>query len=164
MEGGRKREPNGRDEERVGGYINSYLTAFGFLHPRMRSFSPLSLTHSCFLFPFCTPFLPFRASTPLGISCIQCAWMCVCAFACVGWCVVGTVSPNIFCGVFCLLEQVNFSDAERQYAKFQLSSLFFLFIYLFTFNLLYESGSVGLFTKISFGLDIACRYVIFFFF
>lgn len=79
---------------------------------------------------------------------------------------VCTVYPNIFCGVFCLLEQVSSSDAERQYARFQLSSLFvckpFLFIYLFTFNLLYESGSVGLFTKISFELDIAFRYVMFF--
>lgn len=129
MEGGRKREPNGRDEEGVGGYINSYLTAFGFLHPRMRSFSPpLSLAHSGFLFPFYTAFLPFLASTPLGISCIQRTWMCVCAFVCVGWSMVCTVSPNIFCGVFCLLEQVNFSDAERQYSRFQLSYLFYFSI------------------------------------
>lgn len=41
---------------------------------------------------------------------------------------------------------------------------FFYLIYLFTFNFLYESGSVGLFTKIRFGLDVARRYVIFFFF
>lgn len=73
-EGGRdrwreeKREPNGRDEEGVGGYINSYLTVFGFLHPGMRSFSPLlSLAHFCFLFLFYTPFLPFLACTPQNI-------------------------------------------------------------------------------------------------
>lgn len=40
---------------------------------------------------------------------------------------------------------------------------FFYLIYLFTFNFLYESGSVGLFTKIRFGLDVARRYVIFYF-
>lgn len=35
------------------------------------------------------------------------------------------------------------------------------FIYFFTFNLLYESGSVGPFTKVSFEFDIAWRYVAF---
>lgn len=51
----------------------------------------------------------------------------VCGFVCVrvGWRMVCTVSPNILRGVFCLLEQVNFSDAERQYSRFQLSDCFF---------------------------------------
>lgn len=124
MDGGRKREANGREGGGGGGgdtltLISLYLA---FCIPGC-SLS-LSLSHCCLLFLFYTPFLPFLASTPLRISCIQCAWMCVCASVCVGWCVVCTVYPNIFCGVFCLLEQVSFSDVERQHARFQLSSLF----------------------------------------
>lgn len=67
MDGGRKKERAKREgwRERWGGYINSYHTVFGILHPRMRSCSP-----SLFLTP---PFsslstvLSFR-SLPLRFS------------------------------------------------------------------------------------------------
>lgn len=101
-----------------GGYINSYLTVFGILHPRMRSFS-LSLPS-------------VLASTLLGISC---AGMCVFASECGGW---YAVYSNIFYSVFCFLEQVSSSDTKRRDAVFQLSSLFvckpFLVNHLLTFT------------------------------
>lgn len=92
-----------------GGYINSYLTVFGILHPRMRPFS-LSFLHS----------LPsVLASTLLGISC---AGTCVFSSSvCGGW---DAVNPNIFYSGFCFLEQVSSSDTKTQDAVFQLSSLF----------------------------------------
>lgn len=70
-----------------GGYINSYLTVFGILHPRMRSFSlPLALLPS-----FLSALPSFRSC--LYASLAFCAQGCVFSSQCVGW---FTVHPNTF--------------------------------------------------------------------
>lgn len=86
MDGGRKKErgrQTGGKEEEGGDTLTLISLYFVFCIPGCAlSLLSLSLSLSCLLFLSHTPFLPFLAFTPLGISCIQRAWVFACRLVC----------------------------------------------------------------------------------
>lgn len=74
------------------GYINTYLTVFGILHPRMHSFlCSQSFTHTVLLSFFFFPFSSFQGSCFFSEYLTVCARGCVSSSICVGWYTVCTL-------------------------------------------------------------------------